>query len=170
MAGTTFAQDILKASETLPLRTAGGLVRIPPVLIPGIVAADALDANDAMGIAFAVPVPPAGAIVGAFFHDLDDEGSNKTLHLYHGMPSSIASDAAYAPTDADNLIYAGRIRFDGFSDLTNNQVGVANSADLPLWYFAPDGMLWMQVQTAGTDNIAAGSMPRLSFLIHQYAA
>lgn len=153
-----------------PVIALGRLYRVPPFEIPGIAAADALDANDAFGSVFALAVPKAGAIVQAVFHDVDAEGINKELWLFLSDPTTrmAASDAAFSVNDLDNHALAGRpITFDTWKDASAGKAGTP-SVDLPWWYVAPLGVLWCQFKTTGTDNIAAGSMPKLSLLIERY--
>ncbi len=151
-----------------PTVAVGRLVYVPPFVVPGITAADALDAGDAMGSVFSVAVPPAGAIVKAQYFDQDDEGISKELWLFRldvtsGAP---ASDAAFALTDANLLQVVDVLTFSTFRDATNGQVSM--SVDVPCWYATSGGVLWMQLKTTGADNIAAGSMPMLSFTIERY--
>lgn len=152
------------------VRTEGRFYYVEPFEIPGIAAADALDANDQMGLPFSVPVPVAGTIVAALYHDLDDEGISKRLYLFRGDPSGgvAASDAAFSLADATNTLCLGVLNFTVFHDAVNNQVAAAS--ELPFAYWAPAGKLWFALQTLGADNIAAGSMPRLSLTIERASA
>jgi hypothetical protein len=148
--------------------TAGRLYHVLPFEIPGIVAADAFDALDMFGAVFSLAVPKAGAIVKALFHDLDDEGLVKNLWIFRQDPAAMpASDAAFSLTDAQNLIVSDVLQFGLFRDGINNQIGY--TTELPCWYVAPNGFLWFAVQTPSADNIAAGSMPRLSLTIERYS-
>lgn len=144
----------------------GNLVYVPPFPVPGITAADALDANDAMGSVFSVPVPKVGTIVAAVFYDLDDEGISKELWVATQAFTGAANDAAFSLSDADLVRMRGVITFQGFKDAANGQI--AESSDTPFWYIAPNELLYMQFKTLGTDNIAAAAMPQLSLLIEQY--
>lgn len=151
-----------------PVIALGRLLYVPPFIVPGITAADALDAGDAMGSVFSIAVPTAGAIVKAQYYDADDEGISKELWLFRmdvttGAP---ASDAAFALTDQNLLQVVDVLTFTTFRDATNGQVSM--SVDVPCWYAAPGGYLWMHLKTTGADNIAAGSMPMLSFTIERY--
>jgi len=151
-----------------PLVVQGRLVFIGPVIVPGIAAADALDANDQMGTVFSIAVPLAGAIVKAVYHDLDDEGIGKELWIFRNDPTAgvAASDAAFSLADGQNVNVVDVLTFSTFKDAANNQVSV--STDVPCWYVAPAGRLWLAVKTVGADNIAADAMPSLSFVIERY--
>lgn len=152
-----------------PVVALGRLVYVAPFEIPGIAIADALDAGDVMGLPFSMAVPPAGAIVGALYHDLSYQGINKKLWVFNGDPTAglAASDAAFSLTDPYNLLSAGPpITFTTWRTAVTSQLG--QTFDLPWWYVAPLGRLWFQMQTDGTDTIAISSVPRLSFVIERY--
>ena len=153
----------LPVSTTTPVETRNGSLRLGPVEIQGIAAADALDANDAMGSKFILNVPDRGTIREVFFHDLDDEGINKELWCFSRDFTAAANDAAFSCTDADNLNVAAVFLFSTWRDADTSQVGM--TANTPVDYYAPEGQLFCQVKTLGADNIAAGSMPRISMLI-----
>lgn len=152
-----------------PVVALGRLCFIPPFEIPGITAADAFDVNDAFGTTFSVAVPLSGAFVKAIFHDRDAESLNKELWIFNADPTDrmAASDAAFSVNDLDNPNVVDVLTFDGWSDGVASDIGVPLSG-LPSWYFAPARRLWMALKTNGVDNIAAGSMPRLSFVIEKY--
>ena len=136
--------------------------------IPEITAADAFDANDAFGLLAVVPVPKAGAIVNAVFHDPDNEGVNKELWIFRRPIVPTLSDAAFTFTDAENGHVIGVITFSTWKTATSGQIGL--TPDLPLWYVAPAGNLYLQIKTIGVDNIAAGSMPSIDLTIQSYEA
>ena len=152
----------------VPASVQGRLFQVEPFEIPGITAADALDANDAFGAIFTFEVPKRGTIVEALFYDLDDEGINKELWIFRANPlqTLATSDAAFALTDFQLLRAWRVITFSTWKDAANGQLG--QTTDTPLWYTAPEGRLWFQFKTTGADNIAAGSMPQLSMLIERY--
>ena len=131
--------------------------------VPGIGAAAAYATGDAMGTVFTLRVPSRGTIREVFFHDLDDEGLNKELWLFSGPITAAADNAAFSIADADNLITVAVFLFDAWRDAVNNQVGM--TANTPVDYEAPTGLLHCQVKTLGADNIAAGAMPFISMVI-----
>ena len=144
---------------------ASRLHRIGPVVIPGITLADAFDALDQFGAAFPLTVPKAGIIRDAFFYDLSDQAINKTVWLFSARPTVAASDAAFALNDEDVLAAIGVLLFSTFRDGANGQLGI--TTNVPIYYTAPLGEIWCAVQTAGTDTIAAGNVPKLSLLIEE---
>lgn len=145
----------------------GKLLYLPPSIIPGITAADALDANDQMGTLFSLAVPRNGVIVKATFLDLDDEGISKELWIFNKDVTLAANDAAFSLADDDLHSVVDVLTFVNFKDAVNGQVSV--STDTPCWYTASRRQLFFGVKTLGADNIAAGSMPRISLLIERYA-
>ena len=150
----------------LPVR--GGLYTTGKIRIPGITTGDAEDANDQFGSLIPFSVPKAGAIVNALYIDRDDEGIGKELWLFNGAFVTLAAnDAAFALDDAGLALNVGVLTFAVFKDAANGQIGV--TADLPLWYVAPEGLLWGAFKTLGADNIAAGSEPLIELIIEPYA-
>jgi hypothetical protein len=126
--------------------------------IPGIVAADAFDAADAFGEAFVlVDVPERGVIHYGRFVDLDDEGSQIDAYLYSGEITRVASDAAYAPTDADGRKIITVLTFDTFNDMTAWQFAEVRNHNAG--YHAPDRRIYGQCKCTGTPTIAEGAMP-----------
>lgn len=146
----------------------GRLYSIRNIMVPGIAAADALDINDAFGTVMAIPVPKAGAIVKATFHDLDNEGLGKILWMLDTDPTTNApaSDAAWTLIDNLSHTFVDVLTFSTFRTGSAGQFSA--STDVPCWYAAPAGFLYCQFQTLGADNIAAGVNPRLSLLIERY--
>jgi hypothetical protein len=53
-----------------------------------------------------------GYISWALLVDDNDQAKSYWLHLFYGQPSSIADDAAYAPTEADKLLRFTTIKID----------------------------------------------------------
>lgn len=154
--------------ETLfrPLKVGPQMYYAPPVEIPGITVADALDAADQMGALFKMLLPaPHCTITQALYHDLDDEGTGVELWFFNRAVTLAASDAAFALSDADNLaVCAPPAVFSTFRDATNNQIGL--SADLPVDVYAgPGRVLYMAAKTLSTPNIAALNLPKFSFYI-----
>lgn len=134
-----------------------------PGQIPGIVAANAFDANDCFGIVFELEVPKSGEIRSATFFDLDDEGSQIDLEIFMGQIPIIASDAAWAPVDADLLKFLTEIAFVSFDDHINNQT--SEVTNIGKAYNAPAGKFWIQAVCRFTPTIAAGSMPKFQLQI-----
>lgn len=133
-------------------------------VIPGIGTGAAYAINDAFGTIGELKVPEKGTIATVIFIDLDDEGLRKDVFLSVAPFTATADNSAIALTDAALRNTAGVVSIDSFYDLLDNQVGIATPA---LWYHAPKRILYYQVVTRGTDNIAAGSLPELWFEITQ---
>ena len=134
-----------------------------PVEIAGIVAADIFDAGDCFGTLTIVHVPKRGIIYSATFWDMDDEGSQVDLEVFKNSIAQIASDAAWAPPDADTLNFITELAFAGFDDHTNNQTSEINGINKG--YTAPEGKLWIQAVCRGTPTIAVANMPRFQLQI-----
>ena len=156
--------SIASDNPQVPVRSR--LVKIGPVPIPGIAAASALAASDAMGIAFVLSVPRSGVIVKAFFHDLDDEGLGKELWILDASFTAAANNDPFSLADADLHKIVGVLIFNNYRDAVNAQI--SDSAQTPLWYSVPNGEFHCQLKTYGADNIAIGAMPLVSLLIESY--
>ena len=134
-----------------------------PKEIPGITAADAFDAGDCFGTVVELLVPPSGIIYSATFWDLDAEGTQVDLEIFKHSITSIASDAAWAPSDVDIVKFVTEIAFAGFDNHTNNQTSEVN--DIGKAYTAPEGKFYIQAVCRSTPTIAAGAMPRFQLQI-----
>ena len=132
-----------------------------PVKICGILDGDAFDANDCFGTVTSVDVPKSGIIYSAKFYDLDDEGSQVDLEVFNESIAQIASDAAWAPSDADLLKLVVELSFVAFDDHINNQTSQLTNVGIA--YTAPSGVLFVQAVCRGTPTIAAGAMPHFQF-------
>ena len=145
------------------------LVRLGPTEIPGITAANAFDALDQFGTVLTfTDVPGAGTIHEINFHDLDDEGIDKQVWIFSAPPTLADSDAAFSIADEDNLKQIGVFIFSTWRDGINSQMG--KTANTPCDYVMAGNKFYVAVQTAGVDNIAAGSMPQISMIIERKAA
>ena len=132
-------------------------------VIPGIVAADALDANDTIGVMFQIPVPEAGNIVEARLFDRDDDTLALTAHLFTSEVTVPASDVAFTISAAHSLRWVASITFDTpIVDIGGAKVAekVADS-----YYVSRNRALWCICSTTGIPDIAAGAMPVLQLLI-----
>ena len=163
-------KDILSTLRVGPLNVRGILVVTPLTEIPGIAAADALDAGDAMGTVgmndkdvYGNPLPKRGWIVGAKLVDPDDDTLSATVHVYSGRIPGTTSDSALAHTAVDALFWITSIPFPVTTDVGAAKVAEANNVDS--LYYSPTRTIWWQFSTAGTPTIAAGLMPRVQFFI-----
>lgn len=138
-----------------------------PVMIPGITAADELDAYDCMGTVVEVLVPKRGILVSASFFDLDDENTQVNLHVFKQSITQIASDAAWAPSDEDMLKRITRLAFFSFDDNINSRAAEINNIGKA--YVAPEGKFYIQAQVGATaQTIAAGASPRFQLQIQSF--
>ncbi len=164
---TANLESIVSSLKTLTtaLKEGARIVSCPsvPLEIPGITAADALDAGDCMGTIMKLKVPKQGIIYSATLWDLDDEGSAIYLEIFKHIIVQIANDAAWAPTDSDLLHFVTELSFIAFTDHTDNQT--SELTNIGKAYTAPEGLFYIQAKTGGTPNIAAGSMPRIQLQI-----
>ena len=98
------------------------------------------------------------------YHDLDDEGLQVDLWIFHEMPQSLGADnAALVAVDMDNLKVVDVIQFTGFRDANASQVSTQNG--LGIAYVAPRERLWFQLQARGALNIAAANLPQFTLRI-----
>jgi hypothetical protein len=146
----------------------GGVVSCPvePVEIPGIVAADAFDANDCFGTVLKIKVPKSGVLYSATYWDLDDEGTQLDLQIFKRSYTAMASDAAYSPTDADMIGFITSLTFVSFEDHINSQT--SEVTNIGKAYTAPEGYFYIQAVDRATKTIAAENMPRIQLQIISY--
>lgn len=133
-------------------------------VIPGIGTGAAYASDDAFGSIGELVVPKSGTIATVLFLDLDDEGLRKDVYLSAAPFVDTADNSPIALTDAAVRNCLGIVSIDTFYDLLDNRVGIATPA---LWYHAPRKRLYYQVVTRGADNIAAGALPELWFVVTQ---
>lgn len=127
------------------------------ITVPGIAAADAFDANDAVGGLFFIPVPVNGIIETAKLIDPDDDTLALTVHLFTRTVTVAASDAAFTISANDALYWVTSITFDTpIVDIGSAKVSEKSGST---HYYAPLGYLWAQCSTTGTPTIAAERMP-----------
>lgn len=157
--------EIDEVAAGVQLTVVSKIARVGPLDIPGIVTGAAYTANDQMGSVLRLAVPKAGIIRDAFFYDLSDQALNKTLWVFRANPVLAADNAAFALDDVDIVNAEGVMLFSTWRDGVNGQLGI--TTNVPLYYTAPSGYLFLAVQTAGTDTIAAGNVPKLSLLIEE---
>lgn len=142
---------------------AGSLFASEWAEVPGIAAADALDANDAVGTPFKIKVPRKGRILSAKLIDLDDDTLAFTAHVYGSEFAGAASDAAYSVNKAFGTAWATNIVFASSTD--EGGFKALEALDVNAEYYAPSGYLWVQMSTTGTPTIAANAMPQMRLFI-----
>lgn len=152
----------------------GGLWVSPLIEVPGIAAADALDANDALGSRFIIdtdvngaPLPERGVIIGAKLIDPDDDTLAATLHIFNSIFAAAASDAAFTISAADSREWVTSILFSPTTDIGSAKVVEVTGWNSP--YYSPGRQLHCQLSTTGTPNIAAGAMPQVQVFILPFA-
>ena len=141
-------------------------VYITPWIVIPSVTADALDADDAIGNQFVIPVPVSGILQSASLLDRDDEGSQIDIVLMEKGFTAVAGDAAFALNDVDVLLEIIELQFTSWSDNVNNQIsfleniGKAYRID-PISKGAKVGHMSAQGITRATPTIAVGKEPMI---------
>jgi hypothetical protein len=128
--------------------------------------ADSLDAHDAMGDKFSIPVPVSGTIQSASLLDRDDEGTQIDVVLLDGPFVSALGDAAFSLADSDGMKEIYQLNFAILSDNVNNYF--SSIENIGKGYRVPPdfpgskmGKIYAQAITRATPTIAAGSEPLL---------
>ena len=137
-----------------------------PAGIPGIAAADAFDAGDAFGTLLELKVPKMGEIRSATFWDLDYEGTQIDFMVYNVVVAQIASDAAWAPADIDQLHLITVLSFVSYINHANSYT--FELTNIGKAYTTPLGKIWLQGRCIATPTIAAGAMPRIQLQIQSF--
>ena len=137
--------------------------------VTGIGYAAAYAANDTFGSLFEIPgvARLAGStfvILKSVFYDYDNEGINKTLHLFSRPVTLAADNAAWALADTDTRFWIGKISFSSWDSHTNGQTSLASPA-LYLKCGAGTTSIWGAFQTSGADNIATTANPEVCLLV-----
>lgn len=132
------------------------------LLVPGIGTAAAYLPGDAFGTKFYFTVPAEGLISNINFLDFDDEGSQKDFVLFSEDFTATADNAAFNVSDDDLLNCLGVISVTTFFNFGANQLGTGTPA---FGYKTPNRRLYCQIVTQGTDNIAAGAIPRVFLVV-----
>lgn len=115
---------------------------------------DAYTANDVMGglLQFDVSglVVNGGIINQAIFIDEDSIGVAAKLYLFDELPTTIADDAAFAPTIADLNKLVAVIQFSSFT--TINSLDYSIVEDINNIYVVTNNILYGYLVTDGTPN------------------
>src|SRR3990167_1665590 len=150
--------EIESFDHNIVLPVAADRIYIVSAQVPGIVAADALDANDAIGSKFELVVPKYGIIEGFKLIDLDDDTLALTAHLFSKDFVAAASDAAFTISAADAANWITSVTFDAAVGIGAAKVAEEAGSS---YYYAPEGKLFVQCSTTGTPTIAANLSPIL---------
>ena len=151
------------------IREITGLVKVasrlyvtPWIDIPGIAAADAFDANDAVGNVFEIPVPKFGIIREFKLLDPSDVTLALTAHIFDRRFTGAASDAAFTIGTSDARAWVTSATFNAPVDLGGIKVAEVVGTS---YYLAPSGVLYCQCSTTGTPTITAGYAPAIQLCI-----
>lgn len=133
---------------------------VVPVLDTNIYASlDALHTNDLLFGSMARQPGGSGTIRRMTVIDGADQGADGVLHLFTAALANTThtANAAFAPTDADALLYVGSIAFPTYQDFDTSKAG---STVPNLAYRCADGSqsLYGVLQTLGTPTYGASSL------------
>lgn len=145
-----------------PVPVKAALVTSPVISIPGIGLAAAYANGDAFGTTFQITAPPVGKIVEVKFFDLDFEGIDKEIWCFSEPPTEQTDNAAFSVADTDIVNVIAVFVISTWRTATASKVGF--TANTPADYVLPGDILYCQIKTLGTDNIAAGAEPRVRFV------
>lgn len=112
---------------------------------------DAYTANDVVGglITIAVPKSRGGTIRRVNLVDADNEDAAFTLHFFDQLPSTIADDAAFAPTIADLKKRIGVVTIVAGNYRTDNSLSTADIHDVNYDYDATVGLTLSEQSASG---------------------
>lgn len=142
------------------------------VTIPGTVAADALDAGDAMGTPFIIPnvteFPGQGwEMASAHLLDKSDQAGTVEIVLFSEPIAGTANDAEFAPSDAELNQYVGMVSFATYLNFGANQVSSVQGSGLPSGNTTLTRHLYAQAVVRGTPTVAAGAAPVVTLVFRQ---
>lgn len=151
--------------EEISKRFSGKVVSCPliPAEIPGITAADEVDAGDAMGTLLEIDVPKSGVIYSATYYSLDDDAAQTDFAVFKYKPKQATHDAAWTLGVADVVLLVTELSFVAFDDHAVTQT--SELTNIGTAYRAPEGKLWLQAITRAAVTIAANLMPRVQLQI-----
>ncbi len=122
-------------------------------------------AGDAVGVAFTLANMArepglGGEIRSVVLMENTTQAASATLFLFSAMPSPVADDAPYAPTDADMQRTIGFVPITAYpvTAPATNQVATAAGIGLAYQCAPGDNRLYGQVQTNGTPTYAASGV------------
>lgn len=121
---------------------------------------DALHTNDLLFPGMGRVLGGSGVITRMTIIDAADQGAAGVLHLFTGELTNTThtANAAFAPTDADALLYVGSISFGPYSDFNTSQVSVNAAVRLAYKCAAASTSLYGVLQSLGTPTYAADSL------------
>lgn len=157
-------QDVVDVLDEINYKTTSPRATAA-VPIPGIGTGTAYTLNDAFGRQFEITMPKRGKLIGARFFDPDYEGIGKTVHVFSRAITQTSDNSALSVSDTDqqHSIAEVVIPAANFHDLGASYVATGY-LETPVSFSLPDGQCFVQVQTHGADNIAAGSVQAVALL------
>jgi len=111
-----------------------------------------------------------GRIIGAYITDKGVQSAAYIIHVYGSVASTIANDAAFAPTDADAILEIGTI------SVSAGDYATANGGAYSKAYMTPpdcditipatvDGAVWVYLEVLEAADYVAATDLVIDFLI-----
>lgn len=151
--------------EIKNLTSRGKTVSCPaePGVLVGSDTGVALESGDTIGLVTKVAVPKSGILYSATLFDFDDEGTQVDFEIFKRPIADVATDAAFAPTDAEGFGFITELNFTVFDD--HGLFQTSELTNIGKGYSAPEGYLYIQAVTRSTPTIAAGVPHRFQLQI-----
>jgi hypothetical protein len=135
-----------------------GYNRTVTIDVPLTIDTDAYTAGDVVGGLLAIPftrVGGGGLLRRLMVIDDDNEKTELTVYVFDQQPSTIADDAAFAPTVADLKKLIGSVVAAAADYVTLGANAIAVKANIDMDISAPVGSIWAYVVCTGTPTYAA---------------
>jgi len=135
----------------------------PWIEVPGVGAGSAYADLDMFGVEFQVDTPDLWWLTEVDLWDKDDEGSLMRVWIATSSMGVTSSDngALVIPDTSLGAVRGKPISISSYGDANTGQIGSAENLDRLMR--TPRG-LYVQLQSGGTPNIAAGSVPKVKFI------
>lgn len=136
--------------------------RTKTVDYPLTIDTDAYSANDVIGglIKLDFSSPGGGGVIRRLMLiDDDNEGAVLTIYIFDQAPSTIADDAAFAPTVADLKKKIGTVSVVAadYETLNSNKMVTKDGDDLNIDFETLSGNLWFYIVCTATPTYAAAT-------------
>ena len=122
-----------------------------------------MSSGDALGAKKQFTVPVHGEIIGVVVRDAAKQSANLDIVFFNTDIVGTATNAAFAPSDAELLTAVGSVLVDTWKAFSSNSLGVESNIRMPYW--APGGTLFFQCVTRATPTYAAASDVQISILV-----
>lgn len=122
-----------------------------------------MDSGDALGAKKQFTVPVHGEIIGVVVRDAAAQSANLDIVFFNVDIVGTATNAAFAPSDAELLTAVGAILVDTWKAFSTNSLGVESNIRMPYW--APGGILFFQCVTRATPTYVAANDVQISILV-----